>query len=113
MVPPPASPGDPPEDPIHEHCCFGEQINFRRCDINVVVPGMGSVNFCRRFLGEESFKNNVDKRGWVLSRWSTNCQVLPALRVKNVIVLVGRPKGTYGVGWDLSQPVFEGKYHYC
>ena len=46
--------------PIHEHCCDGEEINFHPCG-----NGVGSVDFCDRFLGEEVFKNNIDKRGWV------------------------------------------------
>ena len=62
-----------PNDPINEHCCEGRTINFDICDDNshfqtgVFQRPIGTVvQFCVVFFGEESFKNNVDKRRLVL-----------------------------------------------
>ena len=52
-------------DPIHEHCCTGRHIDFRPCADNENVLTVGNVDFCKIFFGEGSFKNEVDKKGWV------------------------------------------------
>ena len=64
---------DPMEHLIHEHECLGQNINFQQCNSNshritgdFQRPIGTPIDFCVVFFGEESFKNDVDKRGLVL-----------------------------------------------
>ena len=60
-----------PGDRIHEHCCEGEKIFFKRCNTNSHSLTTGDIkdadgnvkDFCDVFFREGSFKNDVDKGG--------------------------------------------------
>ena len=69
-----------PNEPIHEHCCIGENINFDVCDATshfqtgnfldangnpTDANGIRTWPFCRVFFREDSLKNDVNKRGLI------------------------------------------------